>query len=423
MCLGALVHGGVPLEYLQQQLARLPLGDDEYQLTAQPLHHNGQQAIKVNVQLNAQTHPPHRHLGTIQTLIKTAALPPRVMDWSLRVFEQLAIAEAAVHGSTIEQVHFHEVGATDAIVDIVGTCLGLDWLGIEQIHCGALPTGGGTVKAAHGRLPVPVPAVLKLWETRQIPLYHNGIEQELVTPTGAALMVTLAETFGSPPPLRLHKVGLGAGTRSLPIPNILRLWLGEPTASEIHKAKPKHSGVGVGFKPVSTEDRRLGVNHSDQGSECLTEQVMVLETQIDDGSPQGLAYAMEQLFAAGALDVFAQAIAMKKSRLGTLVTVICPSDRALACEQILFQETPTLGIRRQRQERHILAREIVTVTTDYGTVRVKVARQQNQIFNVQPEYADCAQIARSSGQPWQTIQRLAIAAWHNLDNDASRKTD
>ncbi|MEM8640146.1 MAG: nickel pincer cofactor biosynthesis protein LarC [Cyanobacteria bacterium P01_G01_bin.54] len=379
MCLGALVHAGVPLDVLQQQLAQLPLAT-EYQLTAAPLHHQGQQALKVTVQLNPQMQPPHRHLADIQELIQAAALPPRVTDWSLRVFEQLAIAEAAVHGSTIEQVHFHEVGATDAIVDIVGTCLGLDWLGVTQIYCAPLPTGGGTVKAAHGRLPVPVPAVLKLWEMHHVPVYANGIEQELVTPTGAALMVTLAQQFGPPPPLNLHKVGLGAGTRSLPIPNMLRLWLGE-----------------LSHAPV-------------------TDQVMVLETQIDDFSPQGLAYTMDRLFAVGALEVFTQAIAMKKSRLGSLVTVICSGDRAEACEQVLFQETPTLGIRRQLQARHLLAREIIEVPTHYGTVRVKVARHQDQVLNVQPEYEDCARIARSSGQPWQMIQRLAIEAWHKVSN-------
>ncbi|NEO86333.1 MAG: nickel pincer cofactor biosynthesis protein LarC [Spirulina sp. SIO3F2] len=376
MCLGALVSAGVPLDYLQTQLAQLPL-TDEYQLTAALCQHNNQQATKVTVELNLDHHPPHRHLADIQHLIQQAALPQRVVDWSLAVFEALAIAEAAVHGTTPEQVHFHEVGATDAIVDIVGTCLGLDWLNVDSIYCGSLPTGGGVVKAAHGSLPVPVPAVLKLWEQRQVPIYHNGIERELVTPTGAALMVVLATEFGPPPSLQLHNVGLGAGTRSLPIPNLLRLWLGESIPSP------------------------------------LTEQVMVLETQIDDASPQALAYAMEQLFAAGALDVFTQAIAMKKSRLGTLMTVICPCDRALACEQVLFQETPTLGIRRQLQERHILERNIFTIETEYGVVRIKVAVQQGQVLNVQPEYEDCALLAREHQQPWQTIHNLALEAWRD----------
>lgn len=379
MCLGALVSAGVPLAYLQTQLGQLPLAA-EYQLTAALCQHNSQQATQVRVELHPEHKPPHRHLADIQQLLHPAALPQRAKDWSLAVFEALAIAEAAVHGTTPEQVHFHEVGATDAIVDIVGTCLGLDWLGVDCIYCGPLPTGGGVVKAAHGRLPVPVPAVLKLWERRQVPIYHNGIERELVTPTGAALMVTLATAFGPPPPLQLHKVGLGAGTRSLPLPNMLRLWLGEST-----------------HLPT-------------------TEQVMVLETQIDDASPQAVAFAMEQLFAAGALDVFTQAIAMKKSRLGMLLTVICPRDRALACEQVLFRETPTLGIRRQLQERHILERQITAVETAYGPVRVKVAHQADQVLNVQPEYEDCAQLAREHGQPWQTLHDLALEVWHNQES-------
>lgn len=457
MCLGALVSAGVPLEHLQTQLARLSLGE-EYQLVASPRQHNGQAALKVDVVLNPDSHPPHRHLADIQTLIQQAQFPPRVEAWSLAVFEKLAIAEAAVHGSTVDQVHFHEVGATDAIVDIVGTCLGLDWLGVEQIYCSALPTGGGTVRAAHGRLSVPVPAVLKLWESHQVPVYHNGIDRELVTPTGAALMVTLAEQFGTPPEIQLQTIGLGAGNISLPLPNILRLWLGEarshlrphrpPVTTHSHEddhhptpdhhtheehetthevetdeMSPRshhnahndsHDDVMSSAHPTSTSE-----SESPELSESpwQTEQVMVLETQIDDCSPQGLAYTVERLFEIGALDVFTQPVTMKKSRLGSLMTVICSSDRAPLCEQILFQETPTLGIRRQLQERHILERTIETVNTTYGTVRVKVARQQGKVINMQPEYEDCAAIARSSQQPWQTIHYAARVAWHKLEQD------
>ncbi|NJO76765.1 MAG: LarC family nickel insertion protein, partial [Leptolyngbyaceae cyanobacterium RM1_406_9] len=172
--------------------------------------------------LDTPTNPTHgtRHLPEIEAMIQSAGLPARAEAWSLAVFRQLAEAEGAVHGIPANQVHFHEVGATDAIADIVGTCLGLDWLGIDQLYCSALPTGGGTIRAAHGRLPVPAPAVLKLWEMRQVPIYSNGIERELVTPTGAAIATTLAVQFGAPPAMTLQKVGLGAGSRNLPIPNI-----------------------------------------------------------------------------------------------------------------------------------------------------------------------------------------------------------
>ena len=239
MCLGALVSAGVPLEYLIEQLKKLGI-EQEYQLNAQSLHRNGQLATKVHV--DVLTEPHHhdhhshhhgRHLPDIERLIAQAELPPRAEAWSLAVFRQLAVAEGAVHGISPEKVHFHEVGAVDAIVDIVGTCLGLDWLGIESnsaglplLYCSALPTGGGTVRAAHGQMAVPVPAVLKLWEMRGTPVYSNGIERELVTPTGAAIATTLAQNFGSPPAMTIERVGLGAGSRDLPISNILRLWLG-----------------------------------------------------------------------------------------------------------------------------------------------------------------------------------------------------
>ena len=230
MCLGALVHAGVPLEYLIDRLDGLNISQ-EYRLRAELVERNHQQATKVHVDLTPahshpsnppetgdrqgdlhhHHHPPVRHLPDIEELIEAAGLPQRARDWSLAVFRMLARAEGAVHGIAPERVHFHEVGATDAIVDVVGTCLGLDWLGIDRLYCSALPTGGGTIRAAHGLLPVPAPAVLKLWELGEVPIYSNGIDRELVTPTGAAIAVTLARSFGAPPPMRLQKVGLGAG--------------------------------------------------------------------------------------------------------------------------------------------------------------------------------------------------------------------
>ncbi|MDJ0845951.1 MAG: nickel pincer cofactor biosynthesis protein LarC [Crocosphaera sp.] len=236
MFLGALVDSGVPLEYLIEQLKGLKI-DHEYKLSQEKVQRNGQQATKVHVKLLTEDshknhhhhhhHTPARHLPEIEGMIQQANLPPRVTQWSLDIFRQLAVAEGAVHGVAPEKVHFHEVGATDAIVDIVGTCIGLDYLNIETLYCSALPTGGGTVRAAHGRLPVPVPAVLKLWESRQVPIYSNKIDKELVTPTGAAIAVTLVKSFGEPPNMILEKVGLGAGSQELSLPNILRLWIGE----------------------------------------------------------------------------------------------------------------------------------------------------------------------------------------------------
>jgi pyridinium-3,5-bisthiocarboxylic acid mononucleotide nickel chelatase len=405
MCLGALVSLGVPVEYLIEKLNGLGI-EQEYQLRAELVQRNGQQATKVYVDLvqdhhhhdREHTHDHTRHLPEIEQMILKAGLPSRAEAWSLAVFRQLAVAEGAVHGISPEKVHFHEVGAIDAIVDIVGTCLGLDWLGIESnqeglplLYCSAFPTGGGTVRAAHGQMAVPVPAVLKLWEMRGCPVYSNGIDRELVTPTGAALATTLARDFGSPPAIAINKIGLGAGTINLPIPNILRLWLGESAS--------------------------LQSNFSDsEGTSSNLETITVLETQIDDLNPQAIGYVFEALFAAGAVDVFTQAIGMKKSRPGILLTVICHPENLLSCEAVLFRETTTLGIRRTTQQRAILQREIQQVETEYGKVRIKVAwngeSPQKVIANVQPEYEDCAELARKHNIPWREIQRLALQRWY-----------
>jgi hypothetical protein len=419
MCLGALVSAGVPLEYLRERLDRLGISE-EYHLREESVHRNGQQATKVHVDLlpsareaaksvgdtrnyhshkhshkhdhehshknsynHSHKHSHTRHLPEIETLIKSADLPKRAERWSLAVFRTLAEAEGAVHGIAPEKVHFHEVGATDAIVDIVGTCLGLDWLDIEELYCSALPTGGGTVWAAHGRLPVPVPAVLKLLEKRQVSVYSNGIEKELITPTGAAIAVTLATDFGPPPAMMLQSVGNGAGSHPLPLANILRLWVGE--ASAPNPQPPRES-----------------------------ETIAVLETQIDDLNPQAIAYTCEALFAVGALDVFTQAIGMKKSRSGILLTVICPPEKQKACEAVIFRETSTLGIRISTQGRSILQREIQCLSTELGEVRVKVARDEGgKIINVQPEYEDCAAVAQSQQLPWREVHRQALKAWYD----------
>lgn len=520
MCLGALIHAGLPLEYLETQLQQLGISH-EYTLRVETVQRNGQSATKLHVDLSAlpdpealahrepgvdvhstfrraysqshsddlthqgiyqntvelhsekhsdshshqshghthesdssddsanhfhphpHNHPvaytdsvdgarnaidesehsshdlaPHYHAGTrhladIEQLILGAGLPPRAEAWSLAVFRQLAIAESGVHGIPIEAVHFHEVGATDAIVDIVGTCLGLDWLGIEQLYCSAMPTGGGTIWAAHGRLPVPSPAVLKLWEMRQVPVYSNGIERELVTPTGAAIATTLAASFGPPPPMTLTRVGLGAGGRDLPIPNILRLWIGE--SSEL-------GADSFAYRQTAAHTVPSGI-HLPQSAKAVTPaaqpgantQVTVLETQIDDANPQAIAYTLESLLAAGALDVFTLPVTMKKSRLGTLITVICPIDLTEICKAVLFRETTTLGIRESVQQRTMLDREFQLVETEFGGVTIKLGKHPvtGTLLNVQPEYEDCAKIARDRQVPWSDVHRAALRAWEN----------
>ncbi|MCX5983463.1 MAG: nickel pincer cofactor biosynthesis protein LarC [Nostocales cyanobacterium LacPavin_0920_SED1_MAG_38_18] len=406
MCLGALVSLGVPVEYLIEQLNSLGI-EQEYRLWAESVHRQGQQATKVHVDLvshhhhhshNEHDHHHTRHLPEIEEMIVKGNLPVRAEAWSLAVFRQLAVAEGAVHGIAPEKVHFHEVGAVDAIVDIVGTCLGLDWLGIDSdrsglplLYCSAFPTGGGTVNAAHGRMAVPVPAVLKLWEMRGCPVYSNGIDRELVTPTGAAIATTLVQDFGSPPPMTIKQVGLGAGSLDLPIPNILRLWYGENES-------------------LQTDNSNLA-----EYSPNL-ETITVLDTQIDDLNPQVFGYVFEALFAAGAVDVFTQPIGMKKSRTGILLTVICHPENLASCEAVLFRETSTLGIRRTTQKRAILQRKMQNVDTIYGTISVKVAwtgtATEKVITNVQPEYEDCAELARKNNIPWREVHRLALESWY-----------
>lgn len=414
MCLGALVDIGVPLEYLIEKLKALGI-EQEYRLSAEAVHRKGQLATKVHVNLlnshhgDQNNHHHGRHLPEISQLIEKAGLPPRAEAWSMAVFRQLGEAEGAVHGIPPEQVHFHEVGAVDAIVDIVGTCLGLDWLGIDQLYVSALPTGGGTVRAAHGVLPVPVPAVLKLWEMRSCPVYSNGIERELVTPTGAAIATTLATDFGSPPAMTIQRIGLGAGSLDLAIPNILRVWLGEK--------RERGAARSLSGGSLRSELRKRG--SGEQGKEIESpglESISVLETQIDDLSPQAIGYVFEALFAAGAVDVFTQPIGMKKSRPGILLTVICHPEQLLSCEAVLFRETSTLGIRRSTQQRAILQREIQEVETEYGVVRLKVAwmgkEEQSHITNVQPEYEDCASLARQHNLSWREVHRLALHTWY-----------
>ncbi|MEB3291027.1 MAG: nickel pincer cofactor biosynthesis protein LarC [Leptolyngbya sp.] len=482
MCLGAILDAGVPLDYLITQLDRLGLGD-EFQLSATPVQRQGLRALKAHVDLTAQghtaqghatqnhraahehhhshghhhshephhgheSHEPHgpsstddhpapapahasrcdgadphahgsRHLPEIETLILRADLPERACQWSLAVFRQLAAAEAAVHGIAIDQVHFHEVGATDALVDIVGTCLGLDYLGIDEVYCSALPTGQGRVKAAHGWLPVPAPAVLKLMELRQMPIYPNDVWGEQVTPTGAALVAALAQGFGSPPAMTLQRVGLGAGQKDFPQANILRLWVGTVGHSPAPSPAPNPRRGEVSSPADPTPNPRRGEVSSPADppttpGDITTETLAVLETQVDDMVPQAMGYLYDRLFEAGAVDVFAQTIAMKKSRPGLLITVLCPIPAETRCTEVLFAETPTLGIRHRHQSRRILKRDFQTIATPYGPVALKVAYhpQTQAVLNVHPEYEDCAALARQHGVPWQVVYHTALGGWY-----------
>ncbi|MGA7955081.1 MAG: nickel pincer cofactor biosynthesis protein LarC [Gloeobacterales cyanobacterium] len=385
MLLGALVDTGVPLTYLERELAKLGL-QEEYRLACEKVLKNGVLATKVHVHLTDHSGHHHRHLPDIQRMIEQAGLPARAANWAAQVFTTLAQAEGAVHGTSPEEVHFHEVGATDALVDIVGSCLGLNWLGIDSLSCSALPFGGGTVKAAHGLMPVPTPAVIKLWEMGKVPTFDNGIQKELVTPTGAALAVTLARGFGGIPKMVVNCVGLGAGERDLPIPNMVRLWLGTPEPS-------------------------LTVQKSQESHEH-TEVIALLETQMDDMEAQTIGYLLEKLMDAGALDVFTTPLQMKKSRPGTLLTVLCWPGSIDLCEEIIFLETPTLGVRRTFSTRSVLGRSFEQVQTEFGTVTLKLGHRGGKIIKVRPEYEDCRNLAQTKDKPLQEIQQAALRAWY-----------
>jgi pyridinium-3,5-bisthiocarboxylic acid mononucleotide nickel chelatase len=385
MLLGALVDAGVPLTYLEQELAKLGL-QEEYRLESEKILKNGVLATKVHVHLTDLSGHHHRHLPDIRTMIEQAGLPERAANWAVQVFTTLAQAEGDVHGTSLEEVHFHEVGATDALVDIVGSCLGLNWLGIDALFCSALPFGGGTVKAAHGLMPVPTPAVIKLWEMGKVPTFDNGIQKELVTPTGAALAVTLARDFGGIPKMVVQCVGLGAGDRNLPIPNVVRLWLGTPEPS-------------------------LTVQKSQESYEH-TEVIALLETQMDDMEAQTIGYLLDKLMDAGALDVFTTPIQMKKSRPGILLTVLCWPGSMDLCEEIIFLETPTLGVRRTFSVRSVLGRSFEQVQTEFGTITLKLGHRGGKIIKVRPEYEDCRTLAETTGKPLQEIQQAALRAWY-----------
>lgn len=366
MCLGALLHCGLPLEILQNVLSSLGI-DHQVTILPETAVRQGQAATYLRVTIPHSEHHRHRHLPEIIELITNSDLAPVVKDNSIKVFQELAEAEGKVHNVPPEAVHFHEVGALDAILDIVGTCAGLDWFAIDRVYSSALPKGGGTIKCDHGRLPVPTPAVLQMWQKHQVPVLDNGIAKELVTPTGCAILTGLGAKIGTFPAMKLQQLGLGAGSQELPIPNILRLWIGE-----MESVQP-------------------------------TETIMVLETQVDDLSPQVVAYTAEELLNQGALDVFTQPIVMKKGRIGTLITVLCAPDRAEVLAGIIFRETSTLGIRYRLQERMVIDRDHSQRDTPWGRVGVKIAHRPDR-DTYQPEYEDCARLARANHIPLLEVQ-------------------
>jgi hypothetical protein len=370
MTLGALVDAGIPLDTLQAGISSLGLPHCE--LVAEEVTRKGFRATKVHVR-----HEPehaHRHLHHITDMIDASALSTEQKDLAKRIFTRLGQAEAHVHGTTLRKVHFHEVGAVDSIADIVGSAIGWDLLGVDRIICAPVPTGHGTITIAHGRTSVPAPATAEL--LKGIPLATSPVEAELTTPTGAAIVATLAADFGPLPAMAIQQIGCGAGDNDFAEQaNILRLIVGQSNA--------------------------------DTG----TDQVCVMETNLDDVSAEVIAHCTERLLAAGALDVFSAAIQMKKNRPGTMLTVLCEPAKRIELETILFQETMTLGIRRHLAERSKLARENHSVETSWGTVQGKLARLPNGQHCFSPEYEACRTIAMEKQVAVRDVFQAAQAAW------------
>lgn len=370
MALGALLDAGLPLEALRAELAKLDLSG--WSLAAE----RGTRAFLAGTRalVDAPEQPTHRHLADVQAIIGRSALAPAVQERSLRVFARLAEAEGQVHGIPAEQVHFHEVGALDAIVDIVGVVAGLHMLGVEAVYASPLPLGHGWVRAAHGQLPLPAPATLALLASVGAPTIPDDLPFELVTPTGAALLAALAEFRR--PPMRVARVGYGLGKRDTPRPNALRVWLGE----------------------------------ADVQAQQDNNALVLLETNIDDQPAEQLAYAAEQLLALGALDAWLAPILMKKGRPATLLSALVPAALEDAAVALIMRETSTLGVRRRPTERHVAGREVVEVQTPLGPVRVKRKHWRGDDLGAAPEYEDCARLARAHNLPLREVYQIALAS-------------
>jgi uncharacterized protein (TIGR00299 family) protein len=383
MLLGALVDAGAPLDDIAAALSGLPVSG--YRLEARRLQRAGIAATKIDVLLEDQEQP-HRSLSTILGLIRASGLPEGDIARGAAVFTALAEAEAKVHGVGVEEIQFHEIGAVDAIVDVLGVVVALQLLGVEACYVSPLPAGAGTARAAHGEIPVPGPATLELLARAKAPIAapHEGDRFELVTPTGAALLTTLGRF--ERPAMRLDRIGYGAGGRDTPgRPNVLRCWLGE----------------AAGQAAFAQREMRL------------------LETNIDDMSPELFGWALERLFAAGAVDAWCTPIQMKKNRPAVMLQALCPPEAEAAVVRALLRETTTLGVRVREVRRVEAERESLTVQTPLGLARVKIKRLPGEPARAAPEYDDCRELALRSGLPLAEVFRIVSEAAAQLVNGIS----
>ena len=401
MFLGALIDAGVPPRLLEETVAALGVGA---RLEISRVVRSGIAATKVDVWVDGEKDlpreeywakqneepaegapAPHTHshehgrgLTEIREIIGKAAISNSAKKTAIAIFEALGTAEAKIHATSIEKVHFHEVGAVDAMVDIVCASVGAEALGVDEIVCSPLNVGGGSVKCAHGTFPVPAPATVEL--LKDAPVYSTGVQAELVTPTGAAIVKTLARRFAAFPEMKIERSGYGAGSREFPgLPNVVRLTLGE-SASML-------------------------------AAKTASETVTVLESNLDDLNPQVFGYVMDRLLEEGALDAFGMPVQMKKNRPGTLLTVLCKPEDAGKLTQLIFIETTTLGVRRRDEVRQTLARRWENVSTEWGEVRIKIASMNGTVTNYAPEYEDCRRIAAEHHVPLKTVIQEATRAY------------
>ena len=386
MLLAALFDLGLPEEVLHAPLAALEL-TGRYRLQLQERRSGGLRGLHLEVE-PLESEPSHRHWGELRQRIAAAPLEPALRQQVLAVFGLLAEAEASVHGHAPEEVHFHEVGAIDALVDVVGVCAGLRHFGVQQLVCGVPPAGHGSVQTAHGCLPLPAPAVLELARRRAVPLAASGDfpPAELTTPTGLALMAVLAERFGPAPALLPTGVGVGLGSRTLDRPNLLRLVLAEPT------------GWAHGGAAASEGDPAA------PHSEPLLQQ----QAQLDDASAEDLAFLIEELRGAGAVEVFSQPVQMKKGRPGTLITVLAHLEQAQPLREIWWRLGSSLGVRESLQQRWVLPREIVSLDTPWGPVRIKRSRRPDGTLLCKPEMDDLVELARRHALAPAALRRTVL---------------
>lgn len=406
MVLGAVVDAGADLAKLERELRKLNLPG--WSIRAEKVRRGCIMATQVRVAVAGQSSQPgharhehahghgkdaregaphsheHRGLAEILRMIDAANLSSRAAERAKKIFQRLGEAEAKVHGIALEKVHFHEVGAVDSIVDIVGAAIGFDLLGIDEFACSSMDLGGGQVRSEHGVLPVPAPATVEL--LRGVPTHSSGIERELVTPTGAAIATTLATQFGAIPPMQLRAFGYGAGSADLAEkPNVMRLLLGE----------------------------RIETQAGDWDA-----AVTVIETNVDDMSPQIYGYFAEKALAEGALDVFSTAAQMKKNRPGLLVTILSEPEHVTSLIDLIFRETTTIGVRTYDVRRKTLDRELVPVETRFGTVRMKVSRMNGSLLTATPEYDDCQVIAAERRVP---LKEVIAAASFEFQKQAQER--